>query len=143
MAAITIRDGRPEDVHHLAVVAQAAVPGDVVAAGGAIDPGRLEREIVGDRLFVAECEGRVAGYVAVGEGDGVLVLDQLVVAASDQGRGVGNALLDWVEGYGVSRGLRRVRVPADGADPRARDFYLRRGYADAGGAIERELVHAI
>lgn len=141
MAAISIRDGRRDEVHHLTVVAQAAVPGDVVAAGGAIDPDRLENEIGADRLFVAECEGRVAGYAAVGEADGALVLDQLVVAASDQGRGVGNALLDWVEGYAVSRGLRCVRVPAAGADARARDFYLRRGYADAGAAMERELVH--
>ncbi|HET7429069.1 MAG TPA: GNAT family N-acetyltransferase [Gaiellales bacterium] len=141
MAAITIRDGRPEEVHHLAVVAQSAVPGDVVAAGGALDPGRLEGEIGSDRLFVAECEGRVAGYAAVGEDGDALVLDQLVVAASDQGRGVGNALLDWVEGYGVSRSLRCVRVPAAGADARAREFYQRRGYLEAGSAIERELVH--
>ncbi|HYW29758.1 MAG TPA: GNAT family N-acetyltransferase [Gaiellales bacterium] len=141
MAAVTVRDGRPEEVHHLAVVAQAAVPGDVVAAGGSLDTGRLEGELGSDRLFVAECEGRVAGYAAVGEDGEGLVLDQLVVAASDQGRGVGNALLDWVEGYGVSRGLRRVRVPAAGADARAREFYQRRGYVLAGSVIERELVH--
>ena len=141
MAAIAIRDGRPEEVHHLAVVAQAAVPGDVVAAGGTLEPARLEGEIGSDRLFVAECEGRVAGYAAVEEDGDALVLDQLVVAASDQGRGVGNALLDWVEGYGVSRGLRCVRVPAAGADARAREFYQRRGYLEAGSAIERELVH--
>jgi hypothetical protein len=46
-----------------------------------------------------------------------------------------------VEGYGVSRGLRCVRVPAGGADTRAREFYQRRGYLEAGSAIERELVH--
>lgn len=139
--SVTIRDGRPEDAPHLAILAQAAVPGDVVAAGGGIDQGRLEGEIRTDRLFVAECEGRVAGYAAVDEDDGALLLDQLVVAASDQGRGVGHALLDWVEGYGMSRGLRCVRVTVQGTDSRAREFYLRRGYVDAGGAIERELVH--
>jgi hypothetical protein len=47
-----------------------------------------------------------------------------------------------VEGYGVSRGLVAVHVPADGADRRARAFYLRRGYRDRGAALERELVHA-
>ena len=141
MGAIAIRDGRPEEIHHLAVLAQASTPGDVVAAGGAIESGRLEGELGTDRLFVAECDGRVVGYAAVGEAGGALVLDQLVVAASDQGRGVGNALLDWVEGYGVSRGLRCVRVPAEGTDTRAREFYLRRGYVQAGAAIERELAH--
>ena len=142
MGAIAVRDGRPEEIHHLAVLAQAAVPGDIVAAGGAIGERRIEGELGGDRLFVAECDGRVAGYAAVGEADGALVLDQLVVAASDQGRGVGNALLDWVEGYGVSRGLRCVRVPAEGTDARAREFYMRRGYLEVGAAIERELAHA-
>jgi GNAT superfamily N-acetyltransferase len=142
MGEIAIRDGRPEEIHHLAVLAQAAVPGDIVAAGGAIEGRRIEGELGGDRLFVAECDGRVAGYAAVGEAEGALVLDQLVVAASDQGRGVGNALLDWVEGYGVSRGLRCVRVPAEGTDARAREFYLRRGYLEAGAVIERELAHA-
>jgi len=142
MGTIAVRDGRPGEIHHLAVLAQAAVPGDIVAAGGAVEELRIERALGGDRLFVAECDGRVAGYAAVGEADGALVLDQLVVAASDQGRGVGNALLDWVEGYGVSRGLRCVRVPAEGTDARAREFYMRRGYLEAGGAIERELAHA-
>src|SRR5215470_6312596 len=121
MGAIAIRDGRPEEIHHLAVLAQASTPGDIVAAGGAIESGRLEGKLGTDRLFVAECDGRVAGYAAVGEADGAL-------------------LLDWVEGYGVSRGLRCVRVPAEGTDTRAREFYLRRGYVQAGAAIERELA---
>jgi GNAT superfamily N-acetyltransferase len=142
-AGIAIRDGRPDEAAHLARLAQRAVPGDVVAAGGAaLDSSTLEQEMAADRLFVAECDGRVAGYAAVREAGGALVLDQLVVAATDQGRGVGNALLDWVEGYGVSRRLEAVRVPSDGVDARARDFYLRRGYADGEAGLERALAHA-
>jgi GNAT superfamily N-acetyltransferase len=69
------------------------------------------------------------------------MLDQLVVASTDQGRQVGHRLLDWIEGYGVSRGLRAVRVPAVGADARARDFYGRRGSLPLSGELERELPH--
>ena len=72
MGAIAIRDGRPEEIHHLAVLAQASTPGDVVAAGGAIESGRLEGELGTDRLFVAECDGRVAGYAAVAIGGPLL-----------------------------------------------------------------------
>jgi GNAT superfamily N-acetyltransferase len=111
-------------------------------AGGDLAVATVQRTLAGDRVFVAECDGRRVGYAAVSEAAPALVLDQLVVAATDQGRGVGHALLDWVEGYGVSRGLQTVRVPAAGADQRARDFYLRRGYLDGGSALERELVHA-
>ncbi len=94
-----------------------------------------------DVVFVAEVEGHHAGYLAVREEGRVLVIDQIVVAPADQGRHVGHRLLDWAEGYGTSRGLERVRVPAAGADWRAQEFYRSRGYAAAGRAFERELVH--
>ena len=110
--------------------------GELVAAAHAVpqDPGR-------DVVFVAEVEGHPAGYMAVREDGRSLVIDQLVVAPADQGRHVGHRLLDWAEGYGTSRGLERVRVPADGSDRKAREFYVRRGYLDAGRALERELAH--
>jgi GNAT superfamily N-acetyltransferase len=102
---------------------------------------RAEQLPAGDHVFVAECEGRRAGYAAVREDGDALVLDQLVVAVTDRGRHVGHTLLDWVEGYGVSRSLTRVRVPLEGADNRALAFYHRRGYAEADGSLERPLAH--
>lgn len=92
-------------------------------------------------VFVAEVDGHPAGYVAVSVDHLQVVIEQLVVAPADRGRHVGNALLDWVEGYGVSRGAHRVTVSSAGVDQRAGEFYLRRGYAVAGAALERELVH--
>ena len=62
------------------------------------------------------------------------------VAPADQGRHVGHRLLDWAEGYGTSR-TERVRIPASGSDRRAHDFYTRRGYIDAGGALVRDIPH--
>ena len=94
-----------------------------------------------DVVFVAEVEGHPAGYVAVREDGSALVVDQVVVAPADQGRHVGNRLLDWAEGYGTSRGKDRVCIPAAGSDRRALDFYARRGYLDAGGALVREIPH--
>jgi GNAT superfamily N-acetyltransferase len=140
-AGIAIRDGRPDEAAHLARLAQRAVPGDVVAAGGAaLDSSTLEQEMAADRLFVAECDGRTAGYAAVREAGGVLVIDQLVVAATDQGRGVGHSLLDWIEGYAVSRGVDAVHVPLDGVDERARHFYADRGYEQAADVLQRRVA---
>jgi GNAT superfamily N-acetyltransferase len=94
-----------------------------------------------DVVFVAEVEGHPAGYMALREDGRALVVDQIVVAPADQGRHVGHRLLDWAEGYGTSRGMERVRIPASGSDRRARDFYARRGYVDAGGALVRDIPH--
>jgi len=140
MNDVAVREAAPGELDGLARLAEAAVPLDVVAAGGSLEGG-ITQELASDRVFVAECEGRRAGYAAVSERDDVLVLDQLVVSPTDQGRHVGHALLDWVEGYGVSRGLHAVVIDPAGADDRARDFYARRGYLPQDDQLRRELTH--
>jgi ribosomal protein S18 acetylase RimI-like enzyme len=94
-----------------------------------------------DVVFVAEVEGHAAGYMAVREDGQALVVDRIVVAPADQGRHVGHRLLDWAEGYGSSRGMERVRIPAAGSDRRAREFYTRRGYVEAADALVRDIAH--
>jgi len=94
-----------------------------------------------DVVFVAEVEGHPAGYMAVREDGPALVVDQIVVAPADQGRHVGHRLLDWAEGYGSSKGMQCVCIPAAGSDRRARDFYARRGYLPAGDALIRDIAH--
>jgi GNAT superfamily N-acetyltransferase len=138
---LVVREARSDELATLSRLAEAAAPMDVIAAGGRIEREQVADQLGGDRVFVAESEGRRAGYAAVSERGDVLVLDQLVVAPTDQGRRVGHRLLDWIEGYGVSRGLRTVRVHPAGADARAVDFYSRRGYLLQAGELERELAH--
>src|SRR5206468_2941961 len=95
-----------------------------------------------DTVFVAELDGVVAGFVAVCERSGALVVEQIAVATGAEGRHVGNALLDWAEGYGVSRGLERIRIAVEDDNRPAQEFYGRRGYLPAaGGGVERELAH--
>jgi GNAT superfamily N-acetyltransferase len=137
---VAIREAAPDEVSELARLAEVAMPVEVVASGGALESD-IEERLASDRVFVAECEGRRAGYAGVTEREQVLVLDQLVVAPTDHGRHVGHALLDWVEGYGVSRGLYAVVIDPTGADDRARDFYARRGYLPQDDHLRRELVH--
>src|SRR5438105_12410129 len=123
---VMVRPARPGETPRLTQLAEAAL-GDVTAAGAAMSDS-IDAELGADAVFVAECEGRTAGYAAVAERGDALIVDQLVVASTDRGRHVGHALLDWAEGYGVSRGLRRIQVGQDGADLRTREFYTRRGY---------------
>jgi GNAT superfamily N-acetyltransferase len=131
----------------------------VISQRPADDPalGRLTAEVVpgleaagerlaasgepGDVVFVAELRGHPAGYLAARVAGDALVLDRLVVAPADQGQHVGHALLDWAEGYTASRSLRRVAVPADGADERARAFYASRGYILRAGQLTRAVPY--
>jgi GNAT superfamily N-acetyltransferase len=107
------------------------------STGADVVPSAPDRDVI----FVAEVEGHPAGYMAVREDGRALVVDQMVVAPADQGRHVGNRLLDWAEGYGSSRGMQCVCIPAAGSDRRARDFYGRRGYVPAGDALIRDIAH--
>ena len=131
MPEVTVRPFRQSDSPALQRLAgEASTPHELV-------PSAPDDDIV----FVAEVEGHPAGYMALREDGRALVVDQIVVAPADQGRHVGNRLLDWAEGYGTSKGKDRVCIPAAGSDRRARDFYARRGYLDADGAFVREIPH--
>lgn len=129
-----IRERRPADDRTLGRLVAEAVP--ELAADEL-----LAAERPGDVVFVAELGGHPAGFLAVRVDGDSLLLDRLVVAPADQGRHVGHALLDWAEGYSASRSLRRVAVPAEGADDRARAFYRSRGYALEGGLMTRPVPH--
>jgi GNAT superfamily N-acetyltransferase len=127
MSAVAVRERGPGDEHAIR-----RLRAESLAAG---PPERCT-------VFVAELDGHPAGYAAIAVDHSRVVVEQLVVAPADRGRHVGNALLDWVEGYGVNRGVQRVVVAATGIDRRAADFYARRGYVTSGAVLERELVHA-
>lgn len=135
MSDVVVREGRGGDESALRRLVAETI-GDPAA-----DPERLERQPAGDVVFVAELAGHPAGYAAARVDGDVLVVDLVMVAPADRGRHVGHRLLDWLEGYGVSRGLRRVRIAVEPDNRPAREFYNRRGYAACGGAVERDLPH--
>jgi ribosomal protein S18 acetylase RimI-like enzyme len=136
-----IREAAAHEAEELRRIAAEALAPHVVAAGGAVETPRTEQAIAGDVLFVAELGHHLAGYAAVSEHDDLLELDQLVIATTDEGLGVGNRLLDWVEGYAISRELRAVRIAVEPGNDRARDFYARRGYMQGDGdAVVRDVV---
>jgi ribosomal protein S18 acetylase RimI-like enzyme len=130
---IVVREGRAGDEPALRRLVAEAI-GEPEAAVAPVEPGPP-----GDVVFVAELAGHPAGYAAARVEGAVLVVDRVMVAPADRGRRVGNRLLDWLEGYGVARGLRRVRIAVESDNRIAQDFYARRGYAACGGAVERDL----
>jgi GNAT superfamily N-acetyltransferase len=88
----------------------------------------LERETV----FVAEVDGSAAGYVALDAGEQDLCIDQLFVSPDHEAEGVGRQLLEYAEGYAISRGATTLRVVVSEEDERAVRFYRGRGFVPAG-----------
>lgn len=89
----------------------------------------LERETV----FVAEGEGAPAGYVALEPRGEAVRVDQLLVSTEYEAQGVGHQLLEWAEGYAISRRARSLEIVVEQDNVAARDFYRRYGFAPAAG----------
>ena len=87
----------------------------------------------GTAIFVAESDGAVVGWVAVRED---LVLESgafaeiagLVVAETQRGRGIGEALVGAAEAWARERGHGRMRVRSNVVREKAHRFYERLGY---------------
>ena len=138
MSHLAVREARSEELHRLALSTLESLPPEIASAGS-YEPRRTEQLLGADVVFVAELDGHPAGHVAVRQVAGAIVVDQLVVDEASQGVGVGNRLLDWVEGYALSRGAPLVRIEVEDGNERAQDFYRRRGYVFSDGTAERTL----
>jgi len=93
-----------------------------------------------ETVYVAEVGGDVAGFVALAETGAAAVVDELLVAVAHEGEGVGHQLLEWAEGWAISRGARSLRIVVEDDNLAARDFYRRSGFVPTGeGAVERVL----
>ncbi|MGH3012375.1 MAG: GNAT family N-acetyltransferase [Gaiellaceae bacterium] len=95
----------------------------------------LEQETV----FVAELDGAPAGYVAVEWVGEAMRVDQLFVSPEHEAEGVGRQLLEYAEGYAISKGARALQVVVSRRDSRALDFYRGRGFAE----VDDELLEIV
>lgn len=75
---------------------------------------------------------------------GWLLLETLVIPASDRGRGRGSAVMRDLIAYADEHGLKMALVPAGdygGSPRRLRQFYARFGFEKPGKAIPSEVVY--
>ena len=85
-------------------------------------------------VLVAERGGEVAGMVTVqlvvSTAEGALsgLLEDLVVAAGERGRGTGRRLVEAAEAWARARGATRLQLLADRENPPALGFYERLGW---------------
>jgi ribosomal protein S18 acetylase RimI-like enzyme len=87
-------------------------------------------------LWVATDQDTVVGYVAVALGFSFeyrgreAFVDELLIAESHRGRGLGREALDVAEAYCREMGVNALHLEVEGHRGKALDLYRRRGYED-------------
>jgi GNAT superfamily N-acetyltransferase len=140
--AVTIRDARPEDAAAIArLLDQLGYPTEAAAI-----PSRLERlRIVGDRLVVAELDGRVVGLAQLHVSPTMALerpaakIDALVVGESHRGQGIGRALFEEMEAEARVRGCVLLYLTTATRREDAHEFYRRVGLDETGKRFGRYL----
>ena len=138
----TIRDARAADAAAIAeLLGELGYP-----ATGPVVTSRLERlVIVGDRVFVAEADGKVVGLAHLHVSPTIeherpaAKLGALVVAESHRGRGIGRLLVEAVEQEATARGCGRFFVTTAERRDDAHAFYERLGLERTGRRYGRTL----
>jgi ribosomal protein S18 acetylase RimI-like enzyme len=99
-----------------------------------LSPESIERQLRDPRsiFYVAEVDGRAAGYLKVNlEADG-LEVESLYVSAAHQGTGVGGRLMEQVLAVAGEAGLRSIRLGVWEHNRRAIAFYEHLGFRECG-----------
>ena len=95
---------------------------------------------VSGRAWVCEDEGEVVGFACGRPGHGDIWA--LFLRASHHGRGIGNALLEIVEGWMFTQGLNEIRLSTE-PGTRAERLYRRRGWQPAGSLPGGEAAYIL
>ena len=92
--------------------------------------------VAGTEAWVVESDGDVIGFlVLIGQSDGML-LDNLAVLPSHQGRGAGRALLTLAEEQTRAAGYERISLYTNQAMLENQELYERIGYVETHRADE-------
>jgi GNAT superfamily N-acetyltransferase len=138
----TIRDAAPADGETIAgLLTQLGYPSEAAAVEARLD--RLR--IVGDRVVVAEVDGRVAGLAhlqvspAIERDRPAAKLGALVVDEAQRGQGIGRALVEAMEAEARLRGCELLFLTTAERRDDAHAFYERVGLERSGRRYARTL----
>lgn len=139
---LTVRDARSSDAEEIArLLAQLGYP----TASSAV-AARLERlAVVGDRVLVADLDGRAVGLAhlqvtpALERERPAAEIGALVVEEAQRGRGVGRALVQAVEDEARLRGCELLFLTSSEGREDAHAFYEHVGFEPTGRRYSRTL----
>ena len=91
-------------------------------------------------VFVAEAEGKMAGFLAVeAEGD-ALAVRCVCVSPAFEARGVANQLVDWAEGLAIDRHLRRLTAFVPAGDHPSLHLYRGHDFVPAAAPTQPDML---
>jgi ribosomal protein S18 acetylase RimI-like enzyme len=96
------------------------------------------------RSFVCETDGEVAGFISlvfyssVLHTKGTVLVNELIVAGSHRGRGIGRALLEHAIGIAQSEGWDEIEVGVEPFNTKAIGFYKACGMDEESLLLEKE-----
>ncbi len=128
MRDFLIRDFLAGDAEACAAIFDRAWHAGHPYAPRAIDVIVLAAETEGERLFVAEVAGEIAGFVTLYEPQSFV--HHLYVDPARQGRGIGTALLAHAVARAFAHGAGRVSLKCQLRNTRALAFYRRLGWRE-------------
>ena len=139
---LTIRDAVPADADAIATLLdQLGYPADAEAVDA-----RLERlRVVGDRVVVAEVDGRPVGLAhlqvapAIERDRPAAKIGALVVDQAHRGSGIGRALVEAMETEARTRGCELLFLTTAARRKDAHVFYERVGLEETGKRFGKEL----
>ncbi|MEW2355634.1 GNAT family N-acetyltransferase [Spirillospora sp. NPDC029432] len=129
---VRTRLATPDDVPVLAGIARAAYAKYVPRIGVEPPPmvADFAAEVAAGDTWVAEDEGAVLGFAVLAAEDDHLLLKNVAVDPSAQGRGVGGALLGLAERRAREAGAGEIRLYTNVAMTENIAYYGRRGYVE-------------
>jgi ribosomal protein S18 acetylase RimI-like enzyme len=91
-------------------------------------------------IYVAECGGDIAGFVALHEDHPVLLVDCLCVSPAHEAQAVAHQLMQWTEGLAFNRHLQRVEALVPSADERSLGLYRKHEFVPVPAEDRPEMI---
>lgn len=135
-----ILPARPEDADAIRRLVQGAYGHYVARMGEPLGPmlDDDDERVAAGQASVLEEGGVLAGVLILEDaGDGTMLLDNVAVAPSAQGKGLGRALIAFAEAEAQRRGLREVRLYTNVPMTESLALYGRLGFRETGRVSKR------
>lgn len=153
MNEITIRQARREDIPSIVETSHSSATDEEMVGFTAPEWGtfrdieKLEGEwTTGNRLkddyevIVSEKEGQIVGYLVFKREQEHMYIDLIHIGKSEQGKGIGRALLEYIERLAIESGLTRIETDtvenAQGEPWKSYNFWLKMGFRDTGERLK-------
>jgi len=143
---VIIREATREDIPSIVEVRRASTTEEEIIGftapewGTFLDVEKLRNEWTTGNRLKEDYEVQIVGYLVFKREHEHLYIDVLNVKKREQGKGVGKALLEYLERLAIESGLARIETDttenAEGVPWNSYDFWIKMGFRDTGERLK-------